>query len=84
MEIGEKAEDPSKIQTLLGPVTLLLPQATYNEKADACHLSHRSVPRINARRSEEPDEALKGNRRPGRPASVQLLRGLFTSRTGRK
>lgn len=50
---------PGYRQTLLGPVTPHLPQATYNEKAGACHLSQRSVPRINARRSEGPDEAFE-------------------------
>lgn len=60
---------PGYRQTLLGPATLLLPQATYNEKAAACYLSHRSVPRINARRSEEPDEAFERKSQVQAPAS---------------
>lgn len=69
MEIGGNIGDPSRIQTGLfwGQWPPLLPQATYNEKAGACHLSPRSVPRINVRWSEGPDEAFE------RKSQVQAL-----------
>lgn len=67
-------------QTLLGPATSLLPQATYNEKAGACHLSQRSVPRINARRSEGPDEAFERKLQVQAPClRIQLVRSDFPS-----
>lgn len=37
----------------MGPGTLLMPQATCNEKSYVCHLSQRSVLRINEIISEE-------------------------------
>lgn len=81
MEIGGKRESHSGYrQTLLGPATSLLPQATYNEKAGACHLSQRSVPRINARRSEGPDEALERKLQVQAPClRIQLVRSDFPS-----